>query len=60
MTYKFDDINELAEKMKMLFEDKQLANRLGNNAKKQAIKLYSKDIYYEKIIKIYSELIKER
>ena len=48
MTYKFDDINELAEKMKMLFEDKQLANTLGDNAKKQAIKLYSKDIYYEK------------
>ena len=46
--------------MKMLFEDKQLANTLGDNAKKQAIKLYSKDIYYEKIIKIYSELTKGR
>ncbi len=60
LTYKFDDVNELADKMKKLFEDKPLANRLGNTAKEQAIKLYSKDVYYKKIIKIYTELIKER
>lgn len=60
MTYKFDNIEELSNNMKVLFNDKELAEKLGNNAKEQAKKLYTKNLYYDKIIKIYTDLIKEK
>lgn len=58
MTYKFDNIEELSNNMKVLFNDKELAEKLGNNAKEQAKKLYTKNVYYDKILKIYTDLIK--
>lgn len=60
LIYKYNDVDELVDKMKKLFDDKQFANKLGNNAKKQAEMSYSKEVYYDKIIKIYAELVKER
>ena len=60
LIYKYNDVDELVDKMKKLFDDKQFANKLGNNAKEQAKKSYSKEVYYDKIIKIYTELTKER
>lgn len=59
-TYKYDDIDELAEKMKKLFENKELAEQMGKKAKKIAQKLYSKETYYDKIIKIYEELTNKK
>ena len=59
ITYKFDDIEELSLNMDVLFRDEELAERLGDNAKEQATKLYTKKVYYDKIIKIYTDLIKE-
>lgn len=58
ITYKFDDIEELSLNMDVLFSDEELAERLGDNAKEQARKLYTKNVYYDKIIKIYTDLIK--
>ena len=58
ITYKFDDIKELSLNMDVLFNDEELAERLGDNAKEQARKLYTKNVYYDKIIKIYTDLIK--
>lgn len=55
--YKYDDVNELKEKMKKLFNDKELANEFGENAKKYATKEYDKDKYYEKIINIYKNSV---
>ncbi len=57
-TYVFDNIEELASCMRKLLDNAELASKLGNNAKEQAKKLYSKEVYYEKILKIYTELIK--
>lgn len=56
-TYIFDNIEELASCMRNLLDNIELASKLGNNAKEQAKKSYSKDVYYEKILKIYTELI---
>lgn len=52
-TYKYDDIQDLAEKMKILFENKELVKQMSENAKKEAIQLYNKQNYYENIMKIY-------
>ena len=57
LVYKYDDVNELKEKMKKLFNDKELANEFGENAKKYATKEYDKDKYYEKIINIYKNSV---
>ena len=57
-TYVFDNIEELASCMRKLLDNVELASKLVNNAKEQAKKLYSKEVYYEKILKIYTELIK--
>lgn len=56
-TYKYDDINDLAKKMRELFNDKDLAEKFGHNAKNDAIKLYDKNVYYNKIINIYKDLL---
>lgn len=58
LTYKFDDVEELSNKMNTLFNNKELAQKLGNNAKGQARKLYTKNVYYDKIIRVYTNLIK--
>lgn len=58
LTYRYDDIRELEEKMKLLFENKELAEEYGKNAKEIAKKEYSKEEYYNKIIKIYEKLIR--
>ncbi len=58
LTYQYDDIRELEEKMKLLFENKELADEYGRNAKNIAKKEYSKNEYYNKIIKIYEKLIR--
>lgn len=58
LIYKYDDINELADKMKILFENKNLAEEFGKNAKNDAKKFYEKDIYYKKIMDIYRNLVK--
>ena len=60
LIYKYDDIEELTSKMQELFSDKKLAEKLGNNAKQQATKLYDSNTYYEKILEIYNQLLKER
>lgn len=58
-TYQYDDIRELEEKMKLLFENKLLAEEYGKKAKEIAIKEYSTDAYYNQIIKIYEKALKE-
>lgn len=57
--YKYDDINELADKMKILFEDDKLVKKFSKQAKEIAKEQYSKENYYKKIIKIYNKVIKK-
>lgn len=58
LTYKYDDIDDLANKMETLFNNEDLVSKYGANAKKQANELYGKDIYYKNIMSIYEKLVK--
>ena len=57
--YKADDINELSEKMNILFTDNKLVEKFSIKSKELANKLYSKEKYYKSLIKIYEHLLKE-
>lgn len=57
-TYKYDDTNELEEKMTELFTDDKKVAKFSKKAKELS-KQYDKELYYEKIIKIYKNVIKE-
>lgn len=59
LTYKFDDIKELESNMKKLFKDKELADKFGKSAKEFAYEEYNPDLYYEKIEKIYKNVLGE-
>ena len=59
LIYKYDNINELTDKMKELLENKSKAEELGNTAKKTAKENFSKEAYYNKIIKIYEGVMKD-
>ena len=56
--YQYDDINELAEKMKILFEDDKLVKKFSKQAKEIAKEQYSKENYYKKIMNIYNKVSK--
>ena len=60
LLYKYDDVNDLSEKMEKLFTDKALAEEFGNNAKEFAKKEFDKENYYNKIIEIYNKLVEEK
>ena len=59
LIYNFDNIEELSEKMKLLFENRELAESYGSNAKDDAKESFSKELYYNNIVNIYNNLIKE-
>lgn len=58
LIYTYNKPKELQEKMRALFENKELADELGKNAKQIAKKEYSKESYYNKIINIYEGAVK--
>lgn len=58
LTYKYDSVEELSNKMKELFKNEELVKEFGTNAKKQANELYGKDVYYKNIMSIYEKLVK--
>ena len=60
LIFKHDNIQELEEKMKLLFENKGLVEEYGKNAKKIAQKEYSRDKYYDKMIKIYEDVLGDK
>lgn len=55
--YVYNNIEELTEKMKKLLDEKDLSEKMGKNAKNSAIERFSRDTYYNKILKLYKELI---
>jgi glycosyltransferase involved in cell wall biosynthesis len=57
-TYEYNNIQELANKLQILFKDNELVKSMGDKAKNNAKKLYSKNTYYDKIIKIYEQVLK--
>lgn len=59
-TFRYDDINELSEKMEELFKNDLLVKEFGEKSKQICKELYSKEFYYSEIIKIYNDLLKEK
>lgn len=55
--YKFDSINELKEKMMILFENQELVDKFSAESRKLFEKKYSSKIYYNRIKELYEELI---
>ena len=58
--YEYNNTYELAEKMEILFDNKAMANQQGKMSRILYEEKYSENIYYNKILKIYTDLIKER
>lgn len=56
LIYEYDDINELEDKMKNLFENKQKVRLFEENAKQLAFKEYSTKEYYNRLEKIYKNV----
>ena len=60
LIYQYNNIDDLKAKMEKLFNDQELVNKLGKNAKEQAVKLYTKEVYYNNIMEIYQKLIQKK
>lgn len=58
--YEYDNIGELAKKMKILFNNNEIVNQQGQMSRKLYEEKYSENIYYNKLLKVYNDLIKER
>lgn len=59
LIYKYDDVNDLTNKLNQLFENDKLVNEYSKNAKEYAKKEYSIESYYKKLINIYNK-VKEK
>ena len=59
-TYQYNNIDELKQKMQILFNDDTLVKEFGEKSKRICKELYSKEFYYNQIIDIYNNLLKER
>ena len=60
LIYRYNSSSELETKMKLLFENQELVEEYGTKAKKIAQKEYSREKYYNKIIKIYEDVLGEK
>ena len=58
--FNYNNIEDLTNKMNQLFESDSLVEKFSKYSKELADKLYSKESYYNKIIEIYNNLLKER
>lgn len=57
LIFQFDNVDDLKNKMQLLFNDDELIKKLQINARRQAIDEFDKNIYYNKILKIYHNLL---
>jgi glycosyltransferase involved in cell wall biosynthesis len=48
---------ELAEKMKLLWENPELCRKMGKAGREKAIREYSEDVYYDRLIAVYRKAI---
>ena len=55
--YDYNNIEELTKILNEIFNDNDKTKQLGENAKKDAINKYSKDAYYNKLIKVYEKVL---
>lgn len=60
MLYKYDDCNELKEKIEKLYQDKKLRESMGKKARKKFENEFSNEAYYKNITNIYMQIIGEK
>lgn len=60
MLYKYDDCNELKEKIEKLYQDKKLRESMGKKARKKFENEFSNESYYKNITNIYMQIIGEK
>lgn len=60
LIYRYNSSDELETKIKLLFENQELVEEYGTKAKKIAQKEYSREEYYNQIIKIYEDVLGEK
>lgn len=58
--YIFNTVDELTEKMSILFNNEKLIEEFSKKSKELAKQNYNREIYYNKLEKIYEDLIKEK
>ena len=51
------DANDLAAKIRILWEDKELCSRLGHNGFMKLQENYSPEVYYRKLMDVYNSLL---
>lgn len=56
----YNTVDELAQKMNLLFEDEELVNKFSKKSKELAKQNYDREVYYNKLKQIYDKVIKER
>lgn len=57
LTFEAGNAEDLKNKIKYLLENPDLVIKMGKNARKKAEKFYHAEIHYQKIIKVYQDLI---
>ncbi len=55
--YQYDNIDELSEKMNILFNDKNLVDKFSKKSKELAINNYSREKYYNDLKEIYDKIL---
>lgn len=54
------DVGDLVKKIKYLLDNKDRFREMGENARRKALENYNQNIHYEKILKVYQNLITKR
>ena len=58
--YIYDTIEELTEKMNMLFSDEEIVKKFSKKSKKLAKEKYDREVYYSELKNIYDKVVEER
>ena len=59
LIYEYDNMDDLKEKMELLFKDEELVNKFSNNSKEIMKEKYSRIGYYNTLMDIYIKEIKK-
>ncbi len=58
--YIYDTIEELTEKMNMLFSDEEIVKKFSKKSKELAKEKYDREVYYSELKNIYDKVVEER
>lgn len=57
-TFELNNENEIAQNMKKLYDNSELAIQMGKNAREKAENNYRPNVYYEKLMHVYDSVLK--